>query len=211
MQPVRIVIVEANEVGRHGLKALLQNMALPVEVVSDFASVDGLEAWLQSHSADVLLISDDLPRVLDLPHLLRKLCGLSSKTKIIVLSHRLQLEYIQRLIAGGVRGFVVYEDKLADKLHTALTTVLNGELYLSPRASMLPFTQATMPSPLSNRDLQVLRLMAADMPVEEIAADLGISRRAVYRAREHLRHALGVRTSEQIVGAAMQAGLLAER
>lgn len=211
MQPIRIVIVEANEVGRHGLKALLLQMPFPIEVVADLSSVDTLESWLQTHSADILLISDDLPRVLDLPYFLRKLCPMAARTKTIVLSQRLQFEYIQRLIESGVRGFIAHEEQFGEKLQAAVATVMNGDLYLSPRASVIPFLNGTTRPTLNNRDMQVLRLMAQDMPVEEIAADLGVTKRVVYRAREHLRHALGVRTSEQIVGAAMQAGLLKER
>ncbi len=210
MQPIRVVIVEANEVRRHGLKALLQHTSMPIEVVQELASVDGLESWLQSHTIDVILISDELPRVLDVPHLVRKLSALTSKSKVIVLSQRLHLDYIQRLIDAGVRGFVVREDRLIDKLQNALVTVMNGELYLSPRASALPFINDSGRPTLNNRDMQVLRLMAQDIPVQEIAADLAVTKRAVYRSRERLRHALGVRTSEQIVGAAMQAGLLSD-
>lgn len=208
MQPIRVAIVDVSEMGRHGLRSLLQSLSLPIEIVEEFSSIDPLESWLQTKSIDVILLSDETPRSIDIPYFLKKLGVLAGRTKFVVLSQRLNLDYIQRLINSGVRGFVFREDKLLDKLQTALVTVMNGELYLSPRASALPFVNFSGRPNLTNRDLQVLRLMAQDYPVQEIADTLAVTKRVVYRSRERLRHALGVRTSEQIVGAAMEAGLL---
>jgi DNA-binding NarL/FixJ family response regulator len=208
MQPIRVAIVDVSEMGRHGLRSLLQSLSLPIEIVEEFSSIDPLESWLQTKSIDVIILSDETPRSIDIPYFLKKLGVLAVRTKFVVLSQRLNLDYIQRLINSGVRGFVFREDKLLDKLQSALVTVINGELYLSPRASALPFVNSSGRPNLTNRDLQVLRLMAQDYPVQEIADTLAVTKRVVYRSRERLRHALGVRTSEQIVGAAMEAGLL---
>ncbi|MDX2137279.1 MAG: response regulator transcription factor [Chloroflexota bacterium] len=212
MKAIRILIVESDELGRHGLQSLLQQCTFPVEIVAALPTIEKSEAVLRNATVDVALISDELPRVTDMAHLVKQMRMVSAQVKVVVLSERLNVSYIQHLIHNGVRGFVLREEKLLDKLQSAITTVMNDEVYLSPRASTLPYTSSAESGSvrLNNQDVQVLRLMAQDVPVAEIAAHLNVTTRAIYRSRERLRHALGVRTNEQIVGAATAAGLLFE-
>lgn len=82
-----------------------------------------------------------------------------------------------------------------------------GETYLSPEAAALPYHQRAVDQ-VSERDLEVLALLAAGRSVPEIAQTLGSTRRVVYNIRTRLKQYLNVSNNEQIIAAAYERGLL---
>jgi DNA-binding CsgD family transcriptional regulator len=105
------------------------------------------------------------------------------------------------------RGFTYKPDAPGDAV---IGTRRNGDLFLSPKASALPYKERLLRNPddLQHRDVEILRLMAQGYTVQEIAAHLDLASRSVYRLRGRLRAALNVRTNEQLVDAARERGLL---
>jgi DNA-binding NarL/FixJ family response regulator len=127
---------------------------------------------------------------------------------MVVLSTRLQVDYIRRLFNGGVRSFIYRKGRMEEIVAAALRTLSQGEVYLSPEAAALPYLSQSMPTSLEERDLEVLHLLAKGYKVKEIARALEVNRKVIYRSREKLRRILQVGNNEQLVPAAITAGLL---
>lgn len=212
MQPIRIVVVDKQDLSRHGIQTLLTKTDYPIQVMGAFADLASAEAYLQTNRAHILLLDDTLPRALELDQLISRLRTLHPGLNIIVLANRINPRYVRRVFDSGARGFIYKHDRLEDILVLAIKTVWDGNSYLSPRAMTLFCSswQNTDPNELNQNDLAVLQLMGEGYNPQEIALQLDLSIRSIYRIYGRLRTLLNVRTNEQIVDTARKRGLLDE-
>lgn len=208
MMPLRVVIMDGNDISRHGLEVLVKQRA-EWQIVGAVTAPDGVLPLLET-GVDVLLLDDANLSTWDVTPFITSLRRSQPSLKVIVVSHHLVAPYIEALIQAGVAGYVFIEDRVGKRLTRALELALEGELYLSPRALLLSysFRPALEAEHLNEREWQVLRMLHEGLTVQESAARLGVSDAAIYRARRKLRTVLHVRTNEQIVEAALRRGLL---
>jgi two-component system response regulator EvgA len=182
-----------------------------VHIEGVFKDLPSAMSFVSQHRVHILLLDDEQPRSLYLVGVIQNFREQHPATFIIVLSKRLSVRYVQWLLNSGAKGFLYKNDRLEDTLLMGIETVRNGDIYLSPKVSALPFMDR-LHSPsindLSRQDIAVLQLMAQGYNVQEICEQLRLVRRSVYRIRTRLRNALDVRTVEQIVDAARHQGLL---
>lgn len=211
MRPTRIAIVDTNDLSRYGLKAMLEASHAELEVTGAFATLNDFEAALTSQTVDIMLLDDSLPKTENLNRTLKTLLKKHPLLQIIVFSDKLNLNYIQTVIDQGARGYVYKEDCLEKYLPQGIELVTRGSIYLSPKASALPYLSKDMPIlRLEARDLQVLQLMWKGNNVQQISQLMQLNDRAIYRAQTRLREALGVSTNALIITAALKHGLLHE-
>lgn len=192
---------------------LIARAEVSLTIAGAFKDLQSCLLFLRDNRVDVLLLDDDLPRSLDIGPLINRLLSQFPHMAITILSRRLIATYIKKLLDYGATGFIYKEDRLQETLTTAIETVWNGDIYLSPKASALPYmekTSAPTITSLNPHDVEVLKLLADGHTAQEIADHLDVSTRTVYRIRRKLRMVLDVRTNEQIVAAAREKGLLNE-
>jgi DNA-binding NarL/FixJ family response regulator len=166
------------------------------------------EQFLKSNRVNVMLLDDALPGHLTPAQIVGSFHDLYPALRIIILSDTLSEFYVQRLLNQGASGFIYKADRLEDTLAASIQTVADGHIFLSPRASALPYGRSMTDGQLNRTDLEVLDLMAQGYTVQEIAARVGIVDRSVYRIRARLRRYLDVCTNEQVIEAAFRRGLL---
>ena len=129
--------------------------------------------------------------------------------RIVALSQNDELFYAHRALQAGVRGYVM-KSEATEVLHTAITTVARGEIYVSrPVAARLLhnlFPDPTAPmrdlAHLSDRELQVFQLLGAGLATRQIAERLKISPKTVDTYREHLKDKLQLADGRALVAAA---------
>lgn len=211
MKLFRVVILDNNVLSRHGLKALVAQAGIASEQVNDFADVEHLQAHLEQHSAHILILSDLLGSGEDALRLVRSLYQTYPGVRQIVVSGRLNTDYIRCVFQYGARGFVYRGSKLEQTIPAALQIVGQGETYLSPEAAALPYDQRPIPKTLKERDIEVVKLLAEGQSTQHIAQLLGVSNRVIYSTRTRLKRYLGVSNNEQIISAALEIGLLPEK
>ncbi len=208
MTQIKVIIIASNDVSRSGLQALTAAAGTSVTVTAALADFQGLDSYLQQNRVDVLLIDDSLPRSIDVGDAIKRLLYQHPGLGVIVLSSRPIASGIRRVLDRGARGFIHKDDQLAATLVIGIEAVRSGGTYLSPRVSTLLNLERPRPPLIDERALDVLRFMVDGYTAGEIARQMGIGVKTVYRIQMALRETLEARTNEQLMDAARKKGLL---
>ncbi len=208
---LRILIVDDHAVVRAGL-ALLINRETDMEAVGEAG--DGREAILQARALkpDVVLMDVTMPGQSGLevaPTLLYE----HPELKIVILSMQDHAHFVREAFAVGAKGYVLKE--AADtELVTAIREVAAGGQYVHPelgarliQAQAVAARQAA-DDPLSDREREVLQLLALGYTNQEISAKLFISVRTAESHRAHIMQKLRLSTRADLVRHALAQGLL---
>jgi DNA-binding NarL/FixJ family response regulator len=210
-----IVIAEDHTILREGLKALLLSQS-DLKVVGEAA--DGLEAirCVQNHSPDMILLDLSMPRMTGLDAI-KEIKRVNADTKIIVLTVHSTEEYILATLQAGADGYVL-KDAHSTELMTAIRHVLGGRRYLSPsisgtiidgllqgkKASAIRSTWET----LTQREREILKLIAEGQKNKDIADLLCISLKTVEKHRANLMEKLDLHNVAALTALAAEKGLI---
>ena len=155
---------------------------------------------------DVLLLGDLLPH----PTLLTTVARLSEThphLRLIVLARQWTGSTVQTALECGAVGVMHRDEQMHDLLAAGIRRVHDGQQYLSP-AIALVCANASQDNPLTERELEVLHLMARGLDPQGIAITLEIKRRTVYKHQQNLMAKLDAQTKEQAVHEAIRRGLI---
>lgn len=212
MRPARILLVDDHTLVRAGIRALLERLP-GVEVVAEAA--DGNEALVKMEKAkpDVVLTDIAMAGQGGLA-LAATLAREQPRIKVLVLSMHANEEYVTQALKNGAAGYLL-KDAVAAELERALEAVARGEVYLSPVISRrvldtyLSRTDSSTPrDPLTPRQRDTLRLIAAGKNTKEIAHELGVSVKTVETHRTELMSRLGIHEVAGLVRYALRTGLI---
>ena len=189
---IRIVIADDHRVVRTGLEQLIGTFD-DVEVVG--SGVDGKEAVDICTAAlpDVALIDLEMP-ILDGIEATRRILSASPSTSVIVFTSFSDRERILRAVDAGAIGYLL-KDAEPDELHRAIRAAVRGEAPLAPKAAaaLLAARSGSTRSPeLTEREREVLRLVASGLANKQIARRLSISEKTVKGHLTRVFQAIGV-------------------
>ena len=201
---VSIVIADDHSVVREGLKLLLE--AEPDLVVVGEAS-DAAETYalLGAQAPTVLVLDLHLGRELSLGVIARVRASTPS-TAIVILTMDDDPAFVQPAWTAGAAGYVLKEASRTE-LVRAVRTVARGGTYLDPAIGGSVMHGTSGPA-LSERELEVLRLIALGYTNSEIAKQLYISARTVETHRANLQSKLGLTGRPELVRYALERGLI---
>ncbi len=214
-QPIRILLADDHAVLRAGLKALL-NAQPDMQIVGEAG--DGqvcLEVATQLQP-DLILLDLHMPRCNGL-EALTALKRQVPHSRVLVLTMHDDAQYLRQVLAGGGAGYVLKQ--AADtELLTAIRTVYNGGVFLHPQHTKIlldaltpaPAPEADSLTRLSERELEVLRLIALGYANKEIADTLYLSVKTVETYKARLMEKLGLKSRAALVRFALEHGLLDE-
>ncbi len=209
---IRVVLADDHALLRDGLRALLAR-AEDIEVVGEAA--DGREAIAACErlSPDVIVLDIAMPGLggLEAATEIRKA---QPSVKILVLTQYEDREYVRRFLKIGISGYVLKRAAAAD-LTSAIRNVSRGGLVLDPAIARDALFESEGPSGnedpyelLTDREKQVLRLVAEGRSNKEVASLLGISLKTSMTHREHLMLKLGLHNRTDLVRFALRKGVL---
>jgi DNA-binding NarL/FixJ family response regulator len=202
---IRVVIVDDHPVVRDGLRGMLAG-AGDVEVVGEAA--DGAEAVavVRAVSPDVVLMDLRMPGV-DGVTAIERLRGFP--TRVLVLTTYDTDSDVLPAIKAGATGYLL-KDTPRDELFRAVRSAARGEAVLSPSVATRLLGQVRTPAaePLSDREVEVLGLIARGCTNREAAAKLFISEATVKTHLVHVYTKLGVKDRAAAVAVAYERGLL---
>jgi DNA-binding NarL/FixJ family response regulator len=212
---INIVLADDHTILREGLKVLLS--ADPKFKIIGEAE-DGREAvrCVEKMNPDLMLMDLSMPRMSGM-EAIREIKKRYPGTKIIALTVHKTEEYLHTTLQAGADGYVL-KDATHDELVLAIKNVMKGKSYLSPGVSekviegYLERKEGVIPdSPwetLSQREREVLKLIAEGYKNKEIAEDLCISLKTVEKHRANLMKKLDLHNAAALTVYAMQRGLV---
>lgn len=212
MHPVSVAIVDTSDLSRYGLAALLSQLGSYVNLVAMADNLTALQAVMREKTVEVVLLDDLLPGSLTLESALITLRALNPTIRVILISQKLNAAYVQTVLQRGIHGYLYKPDVLPQELSYALNRMECSQIYLSPQVVAITYTAPAWPTQptLTARDLNVLELMQHGRTVQQMALQLTVNDRAIYRSQHKLRQGLGVPTTELIVAAALERGWITE-
>ena len=212
---IRVLLVDDHPVVRKGISCCLARHP-HLLVVGEAA--DGLEALAKARELlpDIVLLDIDLPQMsgVAVADVLRKELP---KIKVVILSRYQGPQYLSRVLQAGARGYVL-KGASPEELAKAIETVIAGECYFSPEVARLALNQLAQGNgagldvaDLTNREREVLVLVAEGLSNKEIASNLNVGVRTVETHRERIMRKLGIHSVAGLTRFAIAKGLITLR
>ncbi|MGG3308753.1 response regulator transcription factor [Paenibacillus sp. 2KB_20] len=200
---IRIVIAEDQKMLRGAFASLL-NFEDDIEVVAEVP--DGQQAWdaIQQHQPDVCLLDIEMPHIsgLELAESIRQ-AGLPCKIMIVTTFAR--PGYLQKAMDAQVEGYLL-KDEPIDFLIAAIRRVMKGERVVSTDLAAALFMKEE--NPLSEREIEMLRLTKEGMTTGEISKALFLTRGTVRNYLSSAIQKLAAESRQQAVAIAQDKGWL---
>ncbi len=204
---IRLLIVDDHAVVRSGLEHLVATFA-DVELVGAAANGEEAVHAAAERRPDVVLMDLELP-VLDGVEATRRILAFDPKVAVVVLTSFSDREQILRALDAGAVGYLL-KDAEPDELERAVRAAARGEAPLDPRAGRALLQARAAVSPLdalSEREREVLALVAAGLPNKLIARELSISEKTVKTHLTSVFRTIGVTDRTQAALWAQRNGL----
>jgi len=207
LRPTQIVLADDHPLIRRGLRQLLEGQA-EFEVVAEASDVGSARRYVRGHHPDVLVLDLNMPGDSSLeaiPAIREEAPG----TQIVVLTMQNEPAYVRQALGSGALGYVL-KDAADTELVQAVRAAAAGERYLNPRlgAELAAAPPPGPPGGLSEREADVLRLIALGHTNAQISAELFLSVRTVETHRAHIQQKLGLAQRSDLVRYALDEGLL---
>jgi len=203
---VTVVIADDHAVVRKGLRLLVE--AEPgLRVVAEAGTVPDALRMAKAHRPNVLVLDLNMPGGSSL-ELIPVLVEEAAQTAIVVLTMQNDPSFARQALQAGALGFVLKE-AADDELLGAIRLAAGGETYLNPRlGARLATAPSGPPDDLTERELEILRLIALGHTNTEIAGQLYLSVRTVETHRAHIQQKLRRSTRAELVRYALDHGLI---
>jgi two-component system, NarL family, response regulator NreC len=208
---IRVLVVDDHAVVRSGIKLLLDRHD-DIEVVGEAGNAQDAVFRVRELAPDVILLDLVMPGESGI-EVLPKLLQEASGAKVLVLSMQDEPSYVREAFAAGASGYVLKE-AVDEEVVTAVREIAGGGSYVHPTlgARMVTADAAAQAAadadPLSDREREVLRLLALGHTNQEIAKLLYISVRTAETHRAHIMQKLRLTTRAELVRHALAQGLL---
>jgi two-component system response regulator NreC len=206
---VKIVIADDHVVVRRGLRLLLDT-ADGFEVVAEAGTVEDARRYVRAHRPTVLVLDLNMPGD-DSLEAIPQIRDEAPSTEIVVLTMQSDTAFARTALQAGAKGYVLKE-AADDELVEAVRAAARGETYLNPRLGARlaaePSAPAGPPDDLTEREVEILRLIALGHTNGEIASQLYLSVRTVESHRAHIQQKLRRTTRAELVRYALDKGLV---
>lgn len=203
-----VVLADDHVVVRRGLRMLL-DQAPDLTVAGEAGDADAALAAVLSEGADILVLDLNMPGRPPLD-LLADIADSAPGVAVVVLTMERDPAFARRALELGARGYVLKE-AVDDELVTAIREVGGGGTHVSATVASLlqgsPVEEGP-PGGLTDREVEVLRLIALGHTNTEIAAELSLSVRTVESHRKHIQQKLGASSRPELVRYALEQNLI---
>jgi two-component system, NarL family, response regulator NreC len=203
-----ILIADDHAVMRSGLRMLLEREE-DFEVAAEAGDVEETIRKLKAYKPDVLLLDLHMPGGPSLPSI-PEMREASPETRIVVLTMQNSVGFVREALRAGALGYVTKEAADAE-LVEAVRLAVNNQPYLHPQLGARLATEPIQEGPpddLSEREVEVLRLIALGYTNSEIAGQLFLSVRTVESHRAHIQQKLRLQTRAELVHYALENKLI---
>lgn len=209
---IRILLADDHPVVRKGIRSCLERQS-QLEVVGEAANGQEALASAKQLVPDLVLMDIDMPVMSGLA-VTETLGKELPQVKVLILSMHDHPEYIMRILQSGAKGYVL-KDASPEELLKAIDTVNGGQAFFSPEVARLALNQfvqtngeVSAPGQLTDREREVLVLIAEGLSNKEIANQLNVGVRTVETHRERIMRKLDIHTVAGLTKFAITKGLI---
>lgn len=213
MKLVRVILADDDNLVRAGIRSLLENLP-DIEVVGEESDGQSALSLCEAMQPDVVFLDISMPRLngLEVAARVHKICP---QTHIVMLSMYTNAKYVHRALRAGAVGYLPKHASMSE-LEIVIQTVRQGDIYISPtipeevmatyfeNRDELPARLET----LTERQREILQLIAEGHTTGQIADILAISPKTVETHRAHLMSRLKIYEVAGLVRFAVQSGLV---
>ena len=208
---IRVLVSDDHTLVRKGLKQIL----LDTEEIQDVdEACDGKEAIskVSENDYDVVLLDISLPGRSGID-VLKQLISLKPDLQVLMLSMHPEEQYAVRALRAGAAGYLTKESA-PDKLIEAIRKVSRGEKYITPSLAeklaveIGPSIDKARHETLSDREYQVMLLIASGKTVKEIAEVLSLSVKTISTHRTRILRKMNMKNNAQLIHYAVKLGLV---
>lgn len=215
MTPIRLILVDDHDVVRTGLRMLLENES-DLEIVGEASSGKQALKLANELKPDVMIMDITLPDIsgIEATRRIKQDCPTVS---VVALTIHDDEQYFFEMLQAGASGYVP-KRAASEDLITAIHSAFNNEIYIYPALAKVlvrdflgrveTHVESTNLDVLTQREREVLRLLAEDQSNDEIAEQLAISKHTVARHRENVMRKLELHSRSELVKYAIRKGLI---
>lgn len=215
MKKINIVIADDHKIFRQGVTELLKREK-DIVVVADLVTKDELDRIIEKNIVDLVIMDIDMGEESGID-ITRQLKKDHPEVRVLALSMHGDRNYVVRMLEAGASGYILKnagKDEILDAIHT----VASGNTYFSSQVSNALLEHISNPVlikkkkpedlPLTDREIEVLKLIAEENNNAEIAEKLFISVRTVDTHRRNLLDKLAAKNTAGLVKYAVKKGLV---
>jgi two-component system, NarL family, response regulator NreC len=206
VEPIRLVVADDHAVVRSGLRLLLEAED-DFTVVAEAGEVETAKRMVAAHRPDVLVLDLNMPGPPSLP----AIPELAQQTAVVVLTMQNDPAFAREALQASALGYVLKEAADAE-LVQAIRAAAEGRTYLNPqlgaRMAAAPPEPAGPPDDLTEREVEILRLIALGHTNAEIGKKLYLSVRTVESHRSHIQQKTRRNSRSELVRYALEHSLI---
>ena len=218
-ETIRVILIDDHTIVREGLKLLLPQLE-GVELLGDAATgTDGVRLFerlvRQGQMPDVVISDLGLPDFSGI-EVTRRIKAVCPQVRVLLLSMHADLEHISGILENGVDGYLLKHSSPSE-LADGIRAVARGEMALSPAVARRLFSHMNqriqhdaMAQVVTEREREVLALLAKGLSSKEIAHQLELSVKTVGNHRTHILEKLCAANTAEAIGLAYQLGLISK-
>ena len=202
-----LLVVDDHAIVRSGIRRLLGERD-DIQVLEAASGEEALQV-VQGRPVSLIVLDLNLPGLGGL-ELLRRLVRAAPKIPILVFSQHAEAIYATKALEAGARGFVS-KNAMPEEFLEAVDAVLGGAIAIEKSVqremAVRDLAEDAYLRPLTERDIEILRLLAAGNSLSEIAAKLGIAYKTVANTLSRIKEKLGVGQTSDLIRIAIGRGL----
>jgi DNA-binding NarL/FixJ family response regulator len=204
MSQCKVYLLDDHKIIRDGIKSILSRNEVfrvvgesgdPVKFIEDLGRID----------LEILILDISFPMISGF-QIIQKVKKLRPEIKILILSMHNDAEYMQKSLTLGAGGYLA-KDSDSSELISALEAVRSGKTFFS-HPTFHPATKEAPPDILSQREIEILKLISGGLSSKQIASDLAISTRTVETHRLNIMKKLGTNNSAETISVAVKLKIL---
>jgi DNA-binding NarL/FixJ family response regulator len=210
---IRVLLADDHAIVRAGLKEILADTG-DIEVAAEATNGQEVMARIRGHDYDVVVLDLSMPGRSGI-ELIKQVKDEKPKLRILVLTMHSEEQYAVRALKAGASGYLT-KDSAAEQLVAAIRKIAAGGAYVSPETAerlalgASPRAEAAPHTLLSDREFQVLQLIAGGQSVGEIARRLALSVKTVSTHKTRILQKMGLANQAELIRYALEHKLLDE-
>lgn len=203
---IRILVADCQPIVRKGL-TLLMNEQQDLEVIAEADSISSVFKAIGTSKPDIVVIDLSLGAESDF-EIINALVTKAPALPVLVFSEHAETQYAERVLRAGAKGYVMKQEDITEVID-AIRKILHGYIYISEimrsriLAKFVGDNDSIKDDPVGNslteREIEVFRLIGKGMSTSKVATRLGISSNTVSTHRKHIKEKLDLKSAAELL------------